>query len=60
MAGKGYSACCEVVKCQTPECNNLITLHGWGNEKKVCSGCLRKNIREQQKRAYYRRKEKCA
>ena len=57
MAGKGYSSCCEVVKCKMPECNNQITLHGWGNEKKVCDDCIKKNIREQQMRAYYRRKE---
>jgi len=55
MAGKGYTACCEVIKCS--DCDKLITLHGWGHEKKVCNDCIKKHIREQQKRAYYRRKE---
>lgn len=58
MAGKGYSACCEVIKCKTPECNNLITLHGWGHEKEYCTSCIKERMKLWNSRAYRKIKEK--
>jgi len=51
---------CDVVKCETLECNNQITLHGWNNEKRFCPECVRKRELERYKKAYYIRKEKLA
>ena len=58
LSGKSYCRCCDVVKCKEPDCNNLITLQGWGNEKEFCRDCIKKHIREQQRQAYYKRRGK--